>query len=227
MIFKRYVYNHPTKIQKSLEQNIYSAVGIPNIPKRYESEYNIDITLQDYFLQMQFVNEVKTQCINILNYLYTIIPNDAEHASMHLQIQKMDLRNQIIEKKNDNILALSPNVTGAASKVVDDNTLRNKSKAVLDDSIQKFYKTFDINNYQLNDVLHCINVYYENIKDVDIPFIYDEHKVMLFAYALNKSELDGELRDKFCNEWIDGVERILNNENFNLIMHFCLFCIVK
>lgn len=220
--FKRYVYNHPTKIQKSLEQNIYSAVGIPNIPKRYESEYNIDITLQDYFLQMQFVNEVKTQCINILNYLYTIIPNDAEHASMHLQIQKMDLRNQIIEKKNDNILALSPNVTGAASKVVDDNTLRNKSKAILDDSIQKFYKTFDINNYQLNDVLHCINVYYENIKDVDIPFIYDEHKVMLFAYALNKSELDGELRDKFCNEWIDGVERILNNENFQFNYAFLL-----
>lgn len=47
--FNRYVYNHPNKIQKSLEQNIYSAVGIPNIPKRYESEYNIDITLQDYF----------------------------------------------------------------------------------------------------------------------------------------------------------------------------------
>ncbi|UKI23778.1 MAG: hypothetical protein L6V88_05200 [Anaerotruncus sp.] len=84
----------------------------------------------------------------------------------------MDLRNQIIEKeKNDNILALSTNVTGAASKVVDDNTLQSKSKAILDDSIQKnSIKLFDINNYQLNDVLHCINVYYENIKDVDIPF---------------------------------------------------------
>lgn len=220
--FERYAYNHPNKIQKSLEQNIYSAVGIPNIPKRYEPDYNIDITLQDYFLQMQFVNKVKTQCINILNYLYTIIPNDAEHASMHLQIQKMDLRNQKIEKINDNILALSTNVTGAASKVVDDNTLRNKSKAILDDSIQKFYETFDINNDQLNDVLHCINIYYENIKDVDIPFIYDEHKVMLFAYALNKSELDGKLRDKFCNEWIDGVERILNNESFEFNYAFLL-----
>lgn len=45
---------------------------------------------------------------------------------------------------------------------------------------------------------------------------------MLFAYALNKSELDGKLRDKFCNEWIDGVERILNNKNFQFNYEFLL-----
>lgn len=220
--FERYAYNHPNEIQKSLEQNIYSIFGLPNIPKRYEPEYNINFTLQDYFSQMQFVNEVKTQCINILDYLYTIIPNDAEHASMHLQIQKMDLRNPVIEKIDDNTLAISPNITGAAKKIVDDSTLQSKSKAIIDNSIQKFYKAFDINNYQLNDVLQCINVYYENIKDVDIPFVYDKHKVMLFVHALNKPELDGKLRDKFCNEWIDGVESILNNGSFQFNYPFLL-----
>ena len=218
--FERYAYNHPNEIQKSLEQNIYSIVGLPNIPKRYELEYNIDCTLQEYFSQMQFVTEVKTQCINILDYLYAIIPNDAEHATMHLQIQKMDFRNPVIEKVDDNILAISPKVTGAAKKIVDDSTMQSKSKTIIDNSIQEFYKVFDVKNYQLNDVLQCINVYYENIKNVDIPFVYDEHKIMLFVYALNKPELDGKLRDKFCNEWIDGVESILNNGSFQFNYEF-------
>lgn len=218
--FERYTYNHPNAIQKSLEQNIYSIVGLPNIPKRYEPEYNIDCTLQEYFSQMQFVNKVKAQCINILDYLYSIIPNDEEHASMHLQIQKMDFRNPVIEKVDDNVLAISPKVTGAAKKIVDDNTMQSKSKTIIDNLMKEFYKVIDINNYQLNDILKYINVYYENIKDVDTPFIYDEYKVMLFVFALNKPELDGKLRDKFCNEWIDGVESILNNGSFQFNYEF-------
>lgn len=90
---------------------------MPNIPKRYEPEYNIDYTLQGYFVQMQFFEEYKIYCIQILDYLYSIIPNDLEHATMHLHIQKMDLRNSIIEKLDDKTLAIISKVTGAAKKL--------------------------------------------------------------------------------------------------------------
>lgn len=211
---ERYTFNHPNEILKSLEQSIYSIVGIPNIQKRYNPKYHIDITLQNYFSQMHFVDECKNRCIKILDYLYSIIPNDADHASMYLQIQKMDFRNPVVEQVDDQYVSISPRVTGEAKKIVDENIQKSKPNEIIENALQEFYKKFDSNDYQLVDVLKCIDVYYENIKNIDIPFIYDKHIVMLFAYALNKPKLEKNLRDKFCNKWIDGVESILKNGNF-------------
>lgn len=211
---ERYTYNHPSEIQKSLEQSIYSIAGIPNIQKRYNPKYHIDITLQNYFLEMQFVDECKDRCIKILDYLYSIIPNDADHASMYLQIQKMDFRNPVVEQIDDKYVSISPRITGEAKKTVDDNIQKNKPKEIIEIALQEFYENFDIKNYQLNEVLKCIDIYYENIKNIDLRFQYDRHIVLLFAYALNKPELEKNLRDKFCNELVDGVEIILENGNF-------------
>ena len=118
---QRYATLHKNPTQALLEKQILLTFGIPNLHSRYEKGPACEITLQEYVFSVQLRSDeaLKQQCHQMLDYLYEIIDNRKENAADHLQIQKMDARNAEIEQIDENIIAISPRITGEAVKIVE------------------------------------------------------------------------------------------------------------
>lgn len=84
MLYKK----NPTK--ELLERQILKTMGIPELKDRYELDKKCDLSIQEYVshTQIYFDSMVQDKCYGILDYLYSIIKNDAENAQDYLQIQK-------------------------------------------------------------------------------------------------------------------------------------------
>ena len=114
MLYKK----NPTK--ELLERQILKTMGIPELKDRYELDKKCDLSIQEYVshTQIYFDSMVQDKCYGILDYLYSIIKNDAENAQDYLQIQKMDMRGAKATKITDNIIMLEPQISGEAEKIV-------------------------------------------------------------------------------------------------------------
>lgn len=113
MLYKK----NPTK--ELLERQILKTMGIPELKDRYELDKKCDLSIQEYVshTQIYFDSMVQDKCYGILDYLYSIIKNDAENAQDYLQIQKMDMRGAKATKITDNIIMLEPQISGEAEKL--------------------------------------------------------------------------------------------------------------
>lgn len=102
-----------------LERQILKTMGIPELKDRYELDKKCDLSIQEYVshTQIYFDSMVQDKCYGILDYLYSIIKNDAENAQDYLQIQKMDMRGAKATKITDNIIMLEPQISGEAEKL--------------------------------------------------------------------------------------------------------------
>lgn len=107
------VQKNPTK--ELLERQILKTMGIPELKDRYELDKKCDLSIQEYVshTQIYFDSMVQDKCYGILDYLYSIIKNDAENAQDYLQIQKMDMRGAKATKITDNIIMLEPQIQGS------------------------------------------------------------------------------------------------------------------
>lgn len=221
----RYTSLNPPPEMKMLKNNIFTTMGMPHIKDRYEDGSEMKYMLQDYVVHMQFVDEIKEYCYKVLDYLYTVYPNNKENARDHLQIQKMDFRNANIEEIDKKTVAISPTVTGAAKKVVEENTINNIPKTNIENVIKKFFNNLNPEDYSLDDVIKYIDLFQSEISKVETPFVYDEHFVTMICFALNKEELISDRRNEFCDFWINGVRSILENSifSFNYAFLFVLF----
>lgn len=76
MLYKK----NPTK--ELLERQILKTMGIPELKDRYELDKKCDLSIQEYVshTQIYFDSMVQDKCYGILDYLYSIIKNDAENA---------------------------------------------------------------------------------------------------------------------------------------------------
>lgn len=210
----RYVVLNPTKESQKMEENIFTVIGVPFLKGRYEEKAKMDYKLQDYVTKMQFYNETQEHCYKLLDFLYSIFPNDKANAHENLQIQKMDLRNQKIERIDENTVAITSEITGEAKKIVESNTKQNTSRIKINRILEEFFERTDPNNYELENIIKSIDKFSSEIKYVDTPFVYHEYFVIMLACALNKQELDSVRRSEYCNIWIDGVESIFANNSF-------------
>ena len=90
----RYMLYKKNLTKELLERQILKTMGIPELKDRYELDKKCDLSIQEYVshTQIYFDSMVQDKCYGILDYLYSIIKNDAENAQDYLQIQKMDMR---------------------------------------------------------------------------------------------------------------------------------------
>ena len=203
--------------KEKLEKQILMTVGVPfPLPDRYNKKNVKQYDLLNYVIDSQFYynEEIKTQCHRILDYLYTIIPNDKENAINYLQIQKMDLRTAQTVKIDDNTIALVPTITGEAENItIENEKLRqpeNSMKLLIKDCFEKISN----NGFTLKDCIKMIELLLETRKKDTILGVYDDILVYFLIMALNDKALDGESRAKFCQIWINGIRSYFSNGSF-------------
>lgn len=210
MLYKK----NPTK--ELLERQILKTMGIPELKDRYELDKKCDLSIQEYVshTQIYFDSMVQDKCYGILDYLYSIIKNDAENAQDYLQIQKMDMRGAKATKITDNIIMLEPQISGEAEKIVLRQEEFNKPKQRLNAAIKKCNDNMVSGQIDLPSTLDAIKVVLELMKDTDMAFQYENLLILLIASAINHQELENEKREKFCTIWINGIEKLFSNGNF-------------
>lgn len=210
MLYKK----NPTK--ELLERQILKTMGIPELKDRYELDKKCDLSIQEYVshTQIYFDSMVQDKCYGILDYLYSIIKNDAENAQDYLQIQKMDMHGAKATKITDNIIMLEPQISGEAEKIVLRQEEFNKPKQRLNAAIKKCNDNMVSGQIDLPSTLDAIKVILELMKDTDMAFQYENLLILLIASAINHQELENEKREKFCTIWINGIEKLFSNGNF-------------
>lgn len=225
----RFVSLNPSEEANTIKKNIFTIMSMPYLKGRYEDGFKKKYTLQDYVCHMQFDSQAQGHCYKVLDYLYGLYPNDETNAREHLQVQKMDLRTAEVEVVDYQTISISPTISGNAKKIVEANKTKNKSKTTIDESLKDFYTSIDPNNYNVKYVNDKIDQILQEIENVELPFLYDEHIIMLVTFALNKEELEDDKREEYCEFWINGVEGIFENQNFtfNYGFLFVLFRQVK
>lgn len=210
MLYKK----NPTK--ELLERQILKTMGIPELKDRYELDKKCDLSIQEYVshTQIYFDSMVQDKCYGILDYLYSIIKNDAENAQDYLQIQKMDMRGAKATKITDNIIMLEPQISGEAEKIVLRQEEFNKPKQRLNAAIKKCNDNMVSGQIDLPSTFDAIKVILELMKDTDMAFQYENLLILLIASAINHQELENEKREKFCTIWINGIEKLFSNGSF-------------
>ena len=124
----------------------------------------------------------------VLDYLYSIIKNDAENAVDYLQIQKMDMRDAIVTKIAKNVIMLEPQITGEAEKVVQKHEDDNKEQKILGEAIKKCSENMVSGQIDLESTLNAIKIVLDIMKDTNMAFQYEEILILLIASALNCRE---------------------------------------
>lgn len=213
---KRYMLYIKNPTQELLERQIFKTIGIPDLKDRYELDKKCDLSIQEYVshVQIYFDSMIQNKCYGILDYLYSIIKNDAKNAQDYLQIQKMDMRGAKTTQITNDIIMLEPQISGEAEKIVLRQEELNKPKHRLNEIFKKSKDNMASGQIDLSTILEAIKVILELMKDTDIAFQYENLLMHLIASAINYPELENEKREKFCTIWINGIEKLFSNKSF-------------
>ena len=209
------IIKDPTR--ELLEQQICMIMGMPPslLPDRYNKKKAKEYDLQRYVAESQLLCE-KTQfkCHKILDYLYSVIPNDEENAVSHLQIQKMDLRTAKALKVDDTTYAFIPTVTGEAKKITDENEKQRKPENEIFSLVKSSSEKLSENKLGLSDCLEVITKLRKEIDSISIPTSYEMILFGFISFALNNKELDEKIRTEFCHMWISGIRSYFTGGSF-------------
>lgn len=201
---------NPTK--DLLEKQILMSVGIPfALKKRYE-KYFPQTNLLDYFIKMFLSGDttIQEKCGSIIDYLYSIIPNDDDHAVEYLQIQKMDLRKSKLSVVEDKYIAVEPTVSGAAEKITKEQENTNKIDKIISNLFNDCNNRLHNGQLTLEYCVETIDRLIDKIEESTHGFTYENSLIALISYAISYDELDEEHRDRYCDIWINGIYRIIN-----------------
>lgn len=206
---------HPDR--QLLERLIYMSVGIPDLKRRYDIDFQDTMSLQEYVLRIQLSgSDYKAKAERILDYLYSMIPNQGETANLNLQIQKMDLRNAAITQIDEHTYALVPEIEGDAKKIVEENSKSkyNVERNAFEKIISDCNALVAEKNFGLHECLDTIERLQVLIEHSDVPQQLQNMLVLIIACALSKQEISSEKRSELCGVWIEGIDCILNNGSF-------------
>lgn len=207
--------NHPQL--KMLEKQLLLKVGLPEIKYRYELDERCGIHIEDYIINLQINSSpnIKTKVYKILDYLYTLIANDAENAINYLQIQKMDMRDAKITKIDKKTLMLEAKITGEAKKVTGLHEKHNELYVNLEEKIFNYIKDKQNGKNNRNILLNCIEELIDIIKkDSGRTSGYESILICLISIALKEEKLSIRKRNNLCDYWVSGIERLFKNEVF-------------
>ena len=201
----------PTK--EMIENSIYEDIGLPNKPAVRYAEVLPKMSLIEYMQNQIFYGNdlIRNKCYKVLDFLYSIIPNDDEHAQEYLQIQKMDFRTAEIKDKNT-FLEISPKITGAAKKLTEHQEMVN----IADQKINAIVK--DMQNKLINKKIETYDLIaaIEEIEKLQpkcfIPIRYENVIISLISAALCRKDLSLELRNKYCDIWVYKIDNLLSRQ---------------
>lgn len=210
----RYMLYKKNLTKELLERQILKTMGIPELKDRYELDKKCDLSIQEYVshTQIYFDSMVQDKCYGILDYLYSIIKNDAENAQDYLQIQKMDMRGAKATKITDNIIMLEPQISGEAEKIVLRQEEFNKPKQRLNAAIKKCNDNMVPGQIDLPSTLDAIKVILELMKDTDMAFQYENLLILLIAIST------------IC--YVANCGLNFTNESFRMVIHEILLCVI-
>ena len=203
--------------KEKLEKQILMTVGMPfPLPDRYNKKNIKQYDLLNYVrdCQIYYEEDIKLRCHKILDYLYSVVPNDKENATNYLQIQKMDLRTAQVVKVDDSTIELIPTVTGEAEKITIENEKQRQPENTMAFLINECSKKISNNEFTLKDCYEMIELLLEARKKCIMPEVYDSVLIGFLIRALNDKALDGETRARFCQIWINGIRTYFSNGSF-------------
>ena len=204
-------------IKDMLEKQMLMTVGIPYpLPDRYNlkdaKQYDLLTYVRDS--QLYFGAEIREQCHRILDYLYSVVPNDEDNAINYLQIQKMDLRTAQVVDIDENTIALMPSVTGEAEKVTKELERMKQPEIALSSIINEYIDKIEKNEFELSDCINIIALLREAMKNSSMPDSYNNLLIGFIARALSNQKLDTDKRAELCQIWIDGINVYFSNGSF-------------
>ena len=215
---RRVVLLHPNPAKNLLDAQILQTIGLHKFENRYSIDNNISLSLQEYMIQMQLIgiDAIVEKAQSILDYLYSLYPNDKDHALENLQIQKMDLRTSVVRNVGNNVRASQPVVVGEAKKIIEEN---DKSPFVMEQKmlasiIQECNKKMRIHCFDLHSCLAQIKELRSLLQTASITTEIEVVLVRLIAHSFSFENMDKECRSNLCQIWIDGVEKLFNSESF-------------
>ena len=173
---------------------------------------------------MYFDSTVKDKCYKILDFLYSITTNDKENAVDYLQIQKMDLRGAKEIPISDSVIALEPNITGAAEEIIQEQEKADEPLKELEQILKKCAENISDGEADLNLVFTAIETVLKIMNASNLPAQYEDVLIKLIAIALKSKKMEPEERTVLCEMWIDGVKKFISHEGFifNLNLFPCL-----
>jgi hypothetical protein len=212
----RYILYIKDSTKELLEKQILMTIGIPDLKDRYELDAKCNLSIQDYVshAQISFDSIIQNKCYRILDYLYSIIKNDAENAQDYLQIQKMDMRDAKKIKLTENTIMLESKITGEAQKIVQKHEESNEDQQRFSDTIKMCNESMKSGKVDLTLTLDTIEIILELMNVNDMSFQYENTLILLIASAINHQELKNEKRENFCKIWLTGIERLFDNGSF-------------
>lgn len=213
----RFITYLPNPQLEMLKRQIYQKVGIPNIENRYLEDKKCGISIEQYVQNIQLYGNKKIidKCYKIFDYLYSIVKNDEENASKYLQIQKMDLRNAKITELDNNLISIEANITGEAKKLTDkheSNQIMDKNLVLKLSNCIKNLKEKKEKSEELEELIEeFIKIRKENeVKAIGLEKII----IYLITEALENKDISVEKKNDYCIYWVEGIEGILKNQNF-------------
>ena len=214
--WNRYNYLNPNYSIKLMQEQLFLAVGVPNLKERYEIAGLSKSNMIDYFLiaQISFSENLKEKCHNILDYLYSLVPNDSINALDHLQIQKMDVRNAEFTDVNENVCQITPVITGEAKKIVDENELENKPAQIIDNLFKEVDERLSENEFNLEYNLHVIDELLNLTENNLVLSVHSKELIIFIVKALANKSLDETNRTRLCELWLKGIEQCFSGGSF-------------
>ena len=218
----RYGLYEKNPVKDMLERQILMSVGVPSIKKRYDLDKKCKVSIQQYVsnAQVYFNSIVKEKCYKVLDYLYSITENNGESAVDYLQIQKMDLRGAKEERISNSIIALQPNITGAAKEIIQEKQKADAPLEKLEQILKECSENISDGEADLNLVFTAIEMVLNIMNDSELPIQYDDTLIKLTVIALKSSKLKSEDRTVLCKIWIDGVNEFISHEGFIFNLNF-------
>lgn len=213
----RYAELQDNPTRKHLEDNILLAVGLPDLPKRYPAQFNKDINLRNYVFDLQLYGNEKTKerIYKLLDYLYSITPNNDEYAEYYLQIQNMDLRIAEIKQVDESTYSVETIPTGAAAKIVQINESNNRPQQELNQFVLEALEKMTSNTFTVDDAFSGINKLKGYFDDPLACLSVDKNTVIIIIYALKKLNISLDQRSELCDIWINGINKMFEHDSFD------------
>lgn len=197
----------------SLKQQMLLAVGLPKLEERYKLPEKCNMNIQSYVAnsQIYFGDKIRLRAYEIIDYLYSKFNNDEKDSMNYLQIQKMDLRNAKVTKKNDNTFMLEAQITGEAEKIVE----KQKEIHEPENELYKEILEYKNNKGSTDELIKIVDKLLNMCSDENMNITYESLLIASIAAALNKEDLTSEKRNEYCLIWVSGINKIFDNDTFN------------
>lgn len=214
----RYVLLNPDSQMIDLRRQIFQVVGIPDKDRRYQIDNKCIKTLQAYAFESYFyLNQQQQEEYNcVLDYLYSIYAEDT-YPNENYQIQKIDVRNAIISRINneDDVLIVEPKIEGRAKQINDERMSEKSKSQFIYEKINNLVSEIKEDEFDLQTYINSVNVVLEEFgKDELLNLRNEKIIIQMIAGLLYKPDITLEQRNFYIKEWLVRINKVFQNQSY-------------